>query len=102
MSRKHGWPRYESLQPHYNLYERAAYETTLEPLALQEKLGVIPYYSLASGFLTGKYRSKEDLNKSVRGLRNVQYLEQVETYRRLWSVVTEQPVTGGLIPVRGK
>ena len=43
-SRKHGWPRYESLQPNYNLYERATYETTLEPLALQEKLGVIPYY----------------------------------------------------------
>jgi len=49
-SRKHNWPRYESLQPHYNLYERAAYETTLEPLALQEKLGVIPYYSLPVAF----------------------------------------------------
>src|ERR1044071_2092102 len=43
-SRKHGWPRYESMQPHYNLYERATYETTLESLALQEKLGVVPYY----------------------------------------------------------
>jgi len=73
-SRKHGWPRYESLQPHYNLYERAAYETTLEPLALQEKLGVIPYYSLASGFLTGKYRSQDDLNKSPRGQAVKKYL----------------------------
>jgi aryl-alcohol dehydrogenase-like predicted oxidoreductase len=73
-SRKHGWPKYESLQPHYNLYERAAYETTLEPLALQEKLGVIPYYSLASGFLTGKYRSQDDLKKSQRGQSTKKYL----------------------------
>jgi aryl-alcohol dehydrogenase-like predicted oxidoreductase len=73
-SSKHGWPRYESLQPHYNLYERAAYETTLEPLALQEKLGVIPYYSLASGFLTGKYRSQDDLKKSPRGQAVKKYL----------------------------
>jgi aryl-alcohol dehydrogenase-like predicted oxidoreductase len=73
-SRKHGWPPYESLQPHYNLYERATYETTLEPLALQEKLGVIPYYSLAAGFLTGKYRSHEDLSKSPRGQGAKKYL----------------------------
>jgi aryl-alcohol dehydrogenase-like predicted oxidoreductase len=66
-SHKNGWPRYESLQPNYNLYERATYETTLEPLALQEKMGVIPYYSLAAGFLTGKYRSQNDLSKSPRG-----------------------------------
>jgi aryl-alcohol dehydrogenase-like predicted oxidoreductase len=67
VSHKNGWPRYESLQPNYNLYERATYETTLEPLALQEKMGVIPYYSLAAGFLTGKYRSQNDLSKSPRG-----------------------------------
>jgi aryl-alcohol dehydrogenase-like predicted oxidoreductase len=73
-SRKHSWPGYESLQPHYNLYERAAYETTLEPLALEEKLGVIPYYSLASGFLTGKYRSQQDLSKSPRGQAVKKYL----------------------------
>jgi aryl-alcohol dehydrogenase-like predicted oxidoreductase len=66
-SRKYSWPRYESLQPNYNLYERATFETTLEPLARQEKLGVIPYYSLAAGFLTGKYRSENDLSKSPRG-----------------------------------
>src|ERR1051326_7708239 len=47
VSKQDGWPRYESLQPHYNLYHRAEYESTLEPLALREKLGVIPYYSLA-------------------------------------------------------
>jgi aryl-alcohol dehydrogenase-like predicted oxidoreductase len=73
-SRKHGWPRYEGLQPHYNLYERAAYETTLEPLALGEKLGVIPYFALASGFLTGKYRSQDDLAKSPRGQAVKKYL----------------------------
>jgi aryl-alcohol dehydrogenase-like predicted oxidoreductase len=60
-------PRYETLQPHYNLYERADYERALEPLVLKEGIGVIPYYALASGFLTGKYRSEADLKKSVRG-----------------------------------
>jgi aryl-alcohol dehydrogenase-like predicted oxidoreductase len=60
-------PRYETLQPHYNLYERADYERDLEPLALKEGIGVIPYYSLASGFLTGKYRSEADFKKSPRG-----------------------------------
>jgi aryl-alcohol dehydrogenase-like predicted oxidoreductase len=60
-------PRYETLQPHYNLYERADYERELEPLVLKEKIGVIPYYALASGFLTGKYRSEADLKKSLRG-----------------------------------
>ncbi len=73
-SRKHAWPRYESLQPHYNLAQREAYETTLEQLALKEKLGVIPYYSLASGFLTGKYRSEADLSKSPRGQAAKKYL----------------------------
>ena len=73
-SGKHGWPRYESLQPHYNLYERATYETTLEPLALREKLTVVPYYSLASGFLAGKYRSQDDLGKSPRGQAVKKYL----------------------------
>lgn len=66
-SRKHGYPRYESLQPNYNLYDRAEYETGLEPLCVKENLGVIPYFSLASGFLTGKYRTQADLEKSARG-----------------------------------
>ncbi len=60
-------PRYESLQPHYNLYERKGYEEALEPLALKEGIGVIPYYSLASGFLTGKYRPGGDFTQSPRG-----------------------------------
>jgi aryl-alcohol dehydrogenase-like predicted oxidoreductase len=66
-SAEKGLPRYETLQPHYNLYNRADYERELEPLVLKEGIGVIPYYSLASGFLTGKYRSQADLGKSPRG-----------------------------------
>src|SRR5262245_49804741 len=62
-----GLPRYESLQPHYNLYERRGYEEALEPLVLKEGIGVIPYYSLASGFLTGKYRPNGDFTQSPRG-----------------------------------
>ena len=62
-----GLPRYESLQPHYNLYERAGYERELAPLVLRENIGVIPYYALANGFLTGKYRSSADFGKSPRG-----------------------------------
>ena len=62
-----GLPRYETLQPHYNLYERADFEAGLEALCLKEGVGVINYYALASGFLTGKYRSEADLGKSARG-----------------------------------
>ena len=64
-----------ALQPWYNLVERAKFEGELRESALRHGLAVFPFYSLANGFLTGKYRSKEDLGKSVRGLRNVEYLE---------------------------
>jgi aryl-alcohol dehydrogenase-like predicted oxidoreductase len=67
VSRERGYPRYESLQPLYNLYDRADFETTLEPVCAPAGLGVIPYSSLASGFLTGKYRSERDLSASTRG-----------------------------------
>jgi aryl-alcohol dehydrogenase-like predicted oxidoreductase len=70
------YPRYESLQPLYNLYERGDYEYDLEPLCLSRKIGVIPYFSLASGFLTGKYRSEADLAKSQRGSRVQKYLNE--------------------------
>jgi aryl-alcohol dehydrogenase-like predicted oxidoreductase len=66
-SRRHGYPRYESLQPLYNLYDRSGYETTLEALCVQAGLGVITYSSLANGFLSGKYRSGSDLSASKRG-----------------------------------
>ena len=67
VSAQHGYPSYQSLQPHYNLYERADYESKLEPLCQQKGIGVITYFSLARGFLTGKYRSEADLAKSPRG-----------------------------------
>jgi len=62
-------PRYVSLQPHYNLCDRAEYEAGLESVCVRHGLGVIPYASLASGFLTGKYRSVNDFGKSPRGPR---------------------------------
>ena len=74
ISEKNGFPRYETLQPEYNLYERAGFEAELEPLVLKNNIGVISYFSLASGFLTGKYRSEEDLSKSPRGQGNKKYL----------------------------
>lgn len=67
VSREHSIPSYTCLQPKYNLYERSEYEATLEPLILKEGIGVIPYYALAAGFLTGKYRSEGDAQKSARG-----------------------------------
>lgn len=60
-------PRYETFQPEYNLYDRAGYENELEPICAGNGLGVITYFSLAAGFLTGKYRSPADAQKSVRG-----------------------------------
>ena len=69
-------PRYESLQPLYNLSDRAGFEKELEPLCLKEKVGVIPYYALAAGFLTGKYRTAADLGKSARGDRVKSYLNE--------------------------
>lgn len=67
-------PRYECLQPRFNLYDRADYEGDLERLCQRENIGVIPYYGLASGFLTGKYRSAADFSKSPRGARMSAYL----------------------------
>lgn len=76
ISQERGLPRYESLQPHYNLYDRAEYETQLEPLCREHGLGVISYFSLARGFLTGKYRSEADLSKSPRGSGVGPYLNE--------------------------
>ena len=66
-SERLGLPRYETLQPLYNLVDREPYEAALEPLARQRGLGVINFYGLARGFLSGKYRSEADLARSVRG-----------------------------------
>lgn len=67
VSARTGLPRYETLQPEYNLYSREGYEAELEGICRENGLGVINYYSLAAGFLTGKYRSAGDAGKSARG-----------------------------------
>ncbi|GGA13041.1 aldo/keto reductase [Dyella caseinilytica] len=75
VSKEHNLPRYESLQPEYNLVSRSSYEKELEPLIREEGIGVINYYALASGFLSGKYRSDADLAKShARGGSVKKYL----------------------------
>jgi len=76
-SKRHNLPRYEALQPKYNLYERMEFEDTLEELCLKEEIGVIPYYGLANGFLSGKYRGPADFAKSAaRGGRMGSYLNE--------------------------
>ncbi|MFZ9652404.1 MAG: aldo/keto reductase [Steroidobacteraceae bacterium] len=75
VSAKLGLARYESLQPHYNLVVRSEFESQLAALCAREQIGVIPYFALASGFLTGKYRSAEDVGKSVRGARMAALLD---------------------------
>ena len=72
---KAGLPRYGALQPEYNLYDRAGFEGALADLCRKEDLGVITYYSLASGFLTGKYRTKADTEGKTRGEGVVHYLD---------------------------
>ncbi|MCG9917479.1 MAG: aldo/keto reductase [Phenylobacterium sp.] len=70
-----GAPRYQSEQPLYNLYDRAGFEGALQQLCIEEQIGVIPFYGLASGFLTGKYRSEDDLAKSPRGRGAKKYMD---------------------------
>ena len=76
-SKRLGLPRYESLQPLYNLYDRAAFEKELAPLCRDNGIGVINFYALAAGFLTGKYRKPDDADKSPRGKGSVdKYLNE--------------------------
>jgi aryl-alcohol dehydrogenase-like predicted oxidoreductase len=74
-ARTHGLPAYGTLQPEYNLVERSKFDGPLRELCLREGIGVITYYSLASGFLTGKYRSEADFAKSPRGSGVAKYLD---------------------------
>jgi aryl-alcohol dehydrogenase-like predicted oxidoreductase len=74
IAKEKGLPRYESLQPHYNLMERGLFEGALEDECLKQGIGVIPYYSLASGFLTGKYRSEADVGGAQRGAGVKKYI----------------------------
>ncbi|RYD96700.1 MAG: aldo/keto reductase, partial [Sphingobacteriales bacterium] len=71
-SKANGLPCYETFQPEYNMYNREKFETEYAPLVQQEGIGVISYYALASGFLSGKYRKPEDADKSPRGSGVVQ------------------------------
>jgi aryl-alcohol dehydrogenase-like predicted oxidoreductase len=73
ISQEGGFPRYDTLQPCYNLVERD-FERALQPLCVEQEIGVIPYYSLAAGFLSGKYRSAADTEGKARGGRVIQYL----------------------------
>ncbi len=99
ISEKHNLPRYNSLQPLYNLYDRKDYETTLEPVVSANQVGVIPYYTLAAGFLTGKYRSEKDLGISPRGnrvgtsylnKRGLKILEAMDQVAERYSVTVAQ------------
>jgi aryl-alcohol dehydrogenase-like predicted oxidoreductase len=76
---KHGLPRYDVLQPEYNLYTRNKFEGALADLCIAEDIGVISYYALAAGFLTGKYRRPEDAAGSARGYRIPDYLNEKGT-----------------------
>jgi aryl-alcohol dehydrogenase-like predicted oxidoreductase len=76
VSAAHGLNRYESLQPHYNLYDRTGFEAALQDLCVAHEIGVICYASLAGGFLTGKYRIEADLAQSVRGGGVRRYLDE--------------------------
>jgi aryl-alcohol dehydrogenase-like predicted oxidoreductase len=74
LSAKNGLPRYETLQPLYNLHDRGQFEGPLQDLCVKENVSAITYFSLASGFLTGKYRSEADFGKSPRGMRMKAYM----------------------------
>ncbi|MEJ2902870.1 aldo/keto reductase [Pedobacter panaciterrae] len=76
IAKKFNLPKYQTLQPEYNLYQREGYEKNFEQIVQDNDLGTINYYALASGFLTGKYRSVEDLNKSQRGGAVKNYLNE--------------------------
>lgn len=74
-ARMHGLPHYHVLQPEYNLVSRHAFEGQLQDYCVEHHIGVVPYYGLASGFLTGKYRSAADFGQSVRGGRMQAFLD---------------------------
>jgi aryl-alcohol dehydrogenase-like predicted oxidoreductase len=94
-----GLARYESMQPEYNLMDRAGFEDALQALCVKEQVGVISYYSLASGFLTGKYRSESDLAKSkARGARVKNYLG--ERGSRVLSALDDVAAAHGATPAQ--
>lgn len=98
VSAEQGLPRYETMQPHYNLYDRAVYEEELEPLCVEQGLGVISYFGLAKGFLSGKYRSAADLGQSPRGGGVAEYLN--ERGMRILKALDEVAATAGATPAQ--
>lgn len=100
---------YVSLQPYYNLYDRERFEKKLESLCLEKQLGVLPYFSLAKGFLSGKYRSKEDLKKSPRGknierylnARGIKIIEALDTISRTHFVTPSAVALAWLLQRKG-
>jgi aryl-alcohol dehydrogenase-like predicted oxidoreductase len=97
-SADHKLPRYETLQPLYNLSDRAGFEKALQKLCVKENVGVIPYYALAAGFLTGKYRSEADFAKSPRGARMAGYLN--ERGRRILQALDSVAARHGATPAQ--
>jgi aryl-alcohol dehydrogenase-like predicted oxidoreductase len=98
-SRRLGLPRYESLQPLYNLYDRAVFERELQPLCVKEQVGVISFYALAAGFLTGKYRTAQDVGKSARG-KNTTALYLNERGLKILDALDEATRRTGSTPAR--
>jgi aryl-alcohol dehydrogenase-like predicted oxidoreductase len=94
VSIEQGFDQPAALQNWYNLIEREKFEGDLQDVALNRGLSVFSYYSLANGFLTGKYRSKDDLTKSPRGLRNIEYLESERGRRVLTALEDVSAETG--------
>lgn len=76
IAKQNGFPRYESIQPHYNLVVRQEYEEGVEPVVDKHNIGVIPYFSLAAGFLTGKYKSKADAEGAARAGYVTKYFDE--------------------------
>ena len=98
ISEREGLARYEVLQPEYNLMARDEFEGALQRLCVERELGVLPYFGLASGFLTGKYRSEADFGKSVRGGRMAAYLD--ERGRRVLAALDEVAAEAGATPAQ--
>jgi aryl-alcohol dehydrogenase-like predicted oxidoreductase len=99
VSRAHGLPRYETLQPLYNLYDREEFEKTLESVCVNNEIAVINWYSLAAGFLTGKYRDPADASKSPRGRKTVDtYLN--DRGRRILAALDQVAARVGATPAQ--
>jgi hypothetical protein len=98
LSAREGLARYDVLQPEYNLMTRGKYEGALQDLCVAQSVGVLPYYGLASGFLTGKYRSEADFGKSIRGGRMEAYLN--DRGRRVLAALDAVAAEAGATPAQ--